>query len=187
MKKGARTKRRLRLDLRCIGIEPTVPGAPIQSQYAALEPEQRKFARSTGRRLLREAGSIASAVAALDHLGVQQTTLTSTPPAAAPFRARSKKEIFEHFLRRWSPLTPPCPSCRMGNGFPKRSWPSREWADEVWAKQHDRDRLRVYACPVQPGFWHLGHTAYPNALVVAEDASIHSCCPAAACATGESA
>ena len=45
----------------------------------------------------------------------------------------------------------------MGNGYPKRSWPTREWADEVWEKQHDRDKMDVYACPVQPGFWHLGH------------------------------
>jgi hypothetical protein len=187
MKKGARPKRRLRLYLRCIGIEPTVPGVPIQSQYAALEPEQRKLARSTGRRLVREAGSVANAVAAMDHLGAQQTTLGSAPPAAAPSRARSRKEIFEQFRRRWSPLTPPCPSCRMANGFPKRSWPGREWADEVWAKQHDRDRLRVYACPVQPGFWHLGHIAYAIASVVLEEAFIPSCCPAVACETAESA
>jgi hypothetical protein len=45
----------------------------------------------------------------------------------------------------------------MGNGYPKRSWPTREWADEVWEKQHDRDKMDVYPCPVQPGFWHLGH------------------------------
>jgi hypothetical protein len=45
----------------------------------------------------------------------------------------------------------------MGNGFPKRSWPTREWAEEVWGRQHDLNILRVYACPVQPGFWHLGH------------------------------
>jgi hypothetical protein len=45
----------------------------------------------------------------------------------------------------------------MRNGFPKRSWPTREWANEVWGRQHDRDALRVYECPVQPGFWHLGH------------------------------
>jgi hypothetical protein len=45
----------------------------------------------------------------------------------------------------------------MGGGFPKRSWPSMKWAEEVWARQHDRDTLRVYECPAQPGFWHLGH------------------------------
>jgi hypothetical protein len=45
----------------------------------------------------------------------------------------------------------------MGNGFPKRSWPTREWAEEVRGRQHDLNILRVYACPVQPGFWHLGH------------------------------
>jgi hypothetical protein len=155
--KGARTKRRLKLYLRSIGIEPTASGAAIQ--YEALEAVQRKLARGAGRQLIREAGSIKKAVASLNHSGAREAIVSNTPPIIVPSRTRSKKEVFEHIRRRWSPLTPPCPSCQMGNGFPKRSWPSREWVDEVWANQHDRDRLRIYACPVQPGFWHLGHIA----------------------------
>jgi hypothetical protein len=51
----------------------------------------------------------------------------------------------------------------MGGGFPKRSWPSREWAEDVLGRQHDRDILRVFECPVQPGFWHLGHVGRQTA------------------------
>jgi hypothetical protein len=84
----------------------------------------------------------------------------SVPPVIASRRTQRltrREKRFQFISRNWSPHTPPCPSCRMGNGYPKRSWPTREWADEVWEKQHDRDKMDVYPCPVQPGFWHLGH------------------------------
>jgi hypothetical protein len=156
MKKGARTRRRVKLYLHSIGIGPTVAGA--LAQYSELEPEQRKLARKTGRQLVREAGSIKNAVAALINSPVlQESKVSNTPSIVAQSPTLSRKEVFDQIRRRWSPLTPPCHFCRMGNGFPKRSWPTREWADEVWAKQHDRDLLRVFECPTQPGFWHLGH------------------------------
>jgi hypothetical protein len=183
MKKGARMRRRIRLYLRSIGIEPTAAG-PL-TQYAELEPEQRKLARRTGRQRIREAGSITNAVAALDSPVVQESKLSSTPPVAAQSRNRSREKVFDQVRRRWSPMTPPCPSCRMRNGFPKRSWPTREWADEVWGRQHDRGILRVYECPAQPGFWHLGHISRPIASVVREEGSILP--PAVACETGEPA
>jgi hypothetical protein len=152
MKKGNRRVRRLGFYLRSIGIQPK---AGTQFQYDQLEQEQRKLARRTGRQLLIEFGSIAKAVVALSNHPVEDR-LAGNSPMIVP-RNRSREEQFLHNLSRWSPLTPPCPSCRMGCGFPKRSWPTREWADEVRGRQHDRDKLRVFACPAQPGFWHLGH------------------------------
>ena len=170
MKKGQRRARRMALYLSSIGIPP-VPSAGsykqwaavLQAQYNALEVGQRKLARQTGRRLLKESGSIAIAVASLANPVALQPLTVFTPVAP---RTRSREEQFDYIRRRWSALTPPCPSCRMRNGFPKRSWPTRKWADEVWGKQHDRDTLRVYECPVQPGFWHLGHIRSPVASVV---------------------
>jgi hypothetical protein len=160
--KGKRKAQRLALYLNSIGI-PLVPSASsyrrwaavLQTKYNALDPERRKLARRAGRHLIEQAGSIANALIALPNPIVLQPPANNAPPVAR--RAQSKEEQFTSISRRWSALTPPCPFCRMRSGFPKRSWPSREWADEVRERQHDRDSLRVYACPAQPGFWHLGH------------------------------
>ena len=167
MTHGQEVARRLVLYLSGIGITP-VPAASsykcwcaaLQIQYNALGVDQRRLARQTGRRLMREFGSIARAIASFPNL--QQTLVASPPPE--PPRTRTRQEQFLRKINRWSPLTPPCPSCRMGGGFPKRSWPSREWAEEVLARQHDRDTLRVFECPVQPDFWHLGHVRRRTAL-----------------------
>jgi hypothetical protein len=161
MTKGRPRARRLALYLTCIEI-PLAPmagtytkwAADLQAQYNALEVGQRKLARQVGRRLIKRAGSIAIALASLPD-PVVQLIQTDSPLGAT--RTRSRERQFDEVRERWSALTPPCPSCRMRNGFPKRSWPTREWADEVWRRQYDRDALRVYECPVQPGFWHLGH------------------------------
>jgi hypothetical protein len=130
--------------------------ADLHAQYHALEPGQRKLARKNGRRLIKEEGSIAKAMDTLKNSFVPQET-RSVPLVVALTRAQAREEAFKYISRRWSALTPPCPSCRMGSGFPKRSWPTREWAEEVRGRQHDHNILSVYACPVQPGFWHLGH------------------------------
>jgi hypothetical protein len=154
MNSSKRRSRRLALYLLCIGVRPWAAG--LQTQYNALEPGQRKLARKTGRRLIKEKGSIAKAIATLANpVVIQETRIV--PLVVSQTRAQAREEAFKYISRRWSALTPPCPSCRMGNGFPKRSWPTREWAEEVWGRQHDLNILRVYACPVQPGFWHLGH------------------------------
>jgi hypothetical protein len=160
--KGKRKAQRLALYLNSIGI-PLIPSvssyrrwaAVLQTQYNALDPERRKLARRTGRHLIKQAGSIANALAALASPIALQPPTNDAPPVARG--GPSREEQFNSICRLWSALTPPCPSCRMRNGFPKRSWPSREWADEVWERQHDRDSLRVYACPAQPDYWHLGH------------------------------
>jgi hypothetical protein len=154
MNSSKRRSRRLALYLLCIEVRPWAAG--LQTQYDALEPGQRKLARKTGRRLIKEEGSIAKAIATLTNpVVVQETRIV--PHLVSLTRAQAREEAFKYISRRWSALTPPCPSCRMGNGFPKRSWPTREWAEEVWGRQHDLNLLSVYACPVQPGFWHLGH------------------------------
>jgi hypothetical protein len=149
MKKGQRRARRMALYLSSIGIPP-VPSAGsykqwaavLQAQYNALEVGQRKLARQTGRRLFKESGSIAIAVASLANPVALQPEVGNSPPV--PPRTRSREDQFDNIRRRWSALTPPCPACRMRNGFSKRSWPTRKWADEVWGRQHDRDTLRVY-------------------------------------------
>ena len=163
-------KRRLKLYLRSIQIE---PGLNFLTQYDELAPEQRKLARLTGRRLIREAGSIAKAVAALKIPAIHDGEVSGTPSVAALTRAQFREKRFDQISQKWSPLTPACPSCRMGHGlFPKRSWPTREWAEEVWARQPDRHLMRVYACPVQPGFWHLGHISRASAPMLRKEGSI---------------
>ncbi len=140
--------------------------AALQVQYNALGVDERKLARETGRRLIREFGSIAGAIASFPNL---QQILAVIPPPAPP-RIRTWKERFLRKISRWSPLTPPCRKCRMMGGcFPKRSYPSRAWALEVWARQHDRNTLRLFECRAQRGWWHLGHVGRHTALVVPQE------------------
>ncbi len=174
MTKGKRKARRFALYLSSIGISPVLPCnsykqwvVALQAQYNALEVGQRKLARRAGRQLVRESGSIRIAAASLPTPVFVQTRAANAPTVRP--RPFSRDEQFNSILRRWSARTPPCPSCRMRNGFPKRSWPTREWADEVRGRQHDRDTLRVYECPVKPGLWHLGHIRPQVASVLIPD------------------
>ena len=112
MNKGKRRVRRLALYLCSIGIHPNAAGT--QSQYDQLEQQQRKLARRTGRQLIVEFGSIAKALAIASH--AVREALPANSISVLP-RIRSRQEQFLDNLSRWSPLTPPCPSCRMGNGF----------------------------------------------------------------------
>ena len=52
---------RLDFYMRCIGVQPKTCG--LQAQYNALDPEQQKLARRTGRRLIKKAGTLAKAAA----------------------------------------------------------------------------------------------------------------------------
>jgi hypothetical protein len=96
-----------------------------------------------------------------------------TAPTSPLFVCRTyvpiQRRIFQTHLQKLVCAYATCPSCRMGNGFPKRSWPTQDWANEVWGRQHDRDSLRVYACPVQQGYWHLGHIRRSNSSVFRPD------------------
>jgi hypothetical protein len=53
--------------------------------------------------------------------------------------------------------TPACSQCKLrGYDIPKRSWPSQEMADVVRLSLQD-SLMVTYACPVQPGYFHIGH------------------------------
>jgi hypothetical protein len=113
MNSSKRRSRRLALYLLCIGVRPWAAG--LQTQYNALEPGQRKLARKTGRRLIKERESIAKAIATLANpVVIQETRIV--PLVVSQTRAQAREEAFKYTSRRWSALTPPCPSCRMGNG-----------------------------------------------------------------------
>jgi hypothetical protein len=116
----------------------------LQIQYDHLEREQRRLARVEGRRLVREYGSVKLAAASIPIPQLQKPSLVQTISPDA-----GTKEKSADVLR--------CPSCRMHGGRHKRLWPSLERAEQVRRLQHDRDTLNAYACPVMPGFWHLGH------------------------------
>jgi hypothetical protein len=91
--------------------------AGLQTQYDALEPGQRKLARKTGRQLIQKEGSIAKAIATLTNpASVEETRIVLLVVSLT--RVQAREEAFKYISRRWSALTPPCPSCRMGNGFP---------------------------------------------------------------------
>lgn len=107
MKKGQRMARRMALYLSSIGVPPAPsPGSykqwavVLQAQYKALEVGQRKLARQTGRRLLKESGSIAIAVGSLTNPVALQPLTVFTP---VPPRTPSRDEQFDHIRRRWSP------------------------------------------------------------------------------------
>jgi hypothetical protein len=127
--------------------------ATLQAQYRELSEDQRTLARATGRKLIKESASLRAAAATLGSPLCLQVQASKSSTS----HGLSRAAIFALISQRWSPLTPPCPTCRMSGGFPKRSWPTREWAEEVWLRQHDRASIRIYSCPTQIGFWHLGH------------------------------
>ena len=142
--------RRISFYLISFGVQPRA----IYRQYAALK---QRLVLAAVRWLLQGGGSIEKPDAALTEPVVPEVRSASPVVAPRTSRLTRRQKRFQFISRNWSPLTPACPECKMGNGYPKRSWPTREWADEVWGKQHDRDRMDIYPCPVQPGFWHLGH------------------------------
>ncbi len=163
MKNAKHGALRLALYLHCVGIDPMPVGQSYRQQFAALlalyeslDIATRKNARRLGRQAMRNAGSLEKAAHGL-------IAETAHPPfidrkrIAVIIEQMPRKEMFKRIRNGWSRRTPPCVSCRMSNGFPKRSWPSREMAEDVRLRQHDRDTLRVYSCPAMPGFWHLGH------------------------------
>jgi hypothetical protein len=134
--------RRLSLYLRSIGRQ-------LHRQYVAIK---QRFARKTARRLFKE-----NANAALTQVVVHEARPAPPVVAPRPKRLTRKQKTFQYISRNWSSLTPACPECKMSTGYPKRSWPTREWAEEVRERQHDSHRLDIFPCPVQPGFFHLGH------------------------------
>jgi hypothetical protein len=148
---------RLALYLHCAEIVPRVTGrdcrrwvADLTAQFQTVAPELHERARTEGRRIIRDAHGLEKAachlVPASHHSGPR------------PSRWRRSYERYRRKMQTWPPETPPCKSCgirSLGN-LAKRSFRSRQEAEVVCAVQGD-PLLRAYPCPVQPGFWHLGH------------------------------
>ncbi len=127
----------------------------LEAQYEGLSAAQRQLARRQGRQLIKQAGDLMRAAALL---GIAPSIQTRAKPSLDLTRPLSKADKFELCRRRWPNLTPPCRSCLTTRyRFPKRCWPSHAVAEAVRNRQHDREMLRSYECPVQPGVWHLGH------------------------------
>lgn len=146
---------RLALYLSCVQISPQLSGhsyrdyeATLARQFQNLPTEIRREARRTGRRLIREANGLEAAAC----------HLVPAPRPQVIQQAKWQRRCARYLdgMRSWSAETPPCPQCRIFRILPKRSWPNREQAEAVRQRQND-PRLAVYECPVQPGFWHLGH------------------------------
>jgi hypothetical protein len=110
--------------------------------------EQRKEARRRGRKRIREAPGLRKAAGHLIPV--------SSPSAPRSGKWRRNYENYKRKMLLWPSETPPCPVCRMWGGLPKRSWPNWEQAEEIRIRQNDR-LLSLFECPVQRGFWHLGH------------------------------
>lgn len=149
---------RIAIFIECAGLAPIIRGATyngycrsLNEQYMSLEPEVRRRVRVEGRRRLREQGV---AEAAIRLIPVPRPVYNA--PTISPKRLQKLSSGYQEKMRSWPPETPPCPKCRIARRMPKRSWPTREMAEEVRLEQNDPD-LHVYACPAQPGFWHLGH------------------------------
>lgn len=154
MKLARRHALRFALYLDCAGVLPVFTGSSyrvyhyaLSGQLASLPPELRQQGRREGRKRIRELGGLALAA----------KHLVPAPSNGHPIVSTlSSREKCEQMILRWSPDSPPCPVCRMWAGLPKRSWPSREIAEAAYARSGDPG-LRVYPCPAQPRFWHLGH------------------------------
>lgn len=154
MNRKRRQAMRLALCLDSVNIKPAVCGGSyheycesLACQYGALPSDIRKIARREGRRRWKEAADME---AAAGHL----------VPMIAPIKGNGKykKKRLKYLqqMQEWPAETPPCPRCRIFADLPKRSWPSKEQAEVVCVSQND-PKLNVYKCPVQPGYWHLGH------------------------------
>jgi hypothetical protein len=157
---------RLALYLDCAGVAPILTGRGykqfrknLNQQLMALEPELRKQARRKGRKMICVAPGLEEAAS---HLIPD----LSHPPFGRE-KALSGYERCAQRILLWPPETPPCETCRMWGGFPKKTWGSFEKAEEVRLRQNDSG-LRAFECPSQPGSWHLGHVKTNSPLSVGD-------------------
>lgn len=152
---------RLALYLNCSDVVPVINGstykeycAALNTQLMALETDMRTRGRREGRKLIREAPGLEKAAG----------HLVPVPPRTLPRPGRWQRRCdrYERKMRLWLPETPPCPGCRIIGRLAKRSYPTFAMAEEVCQLQND-PLLQVYACPVVPGYYHLGHPRPQNA------------------------
>jgi hypothetical protein len=143
---------RLALYLDSVGQTPNVSGETyperinsLMGQFQRLSAEQRKEARLLAKVRIRQCGDLDAAA----------SYLVPTPGKAVRHEMRLQKR--REKPSQWPLETPACPQCKVrGFDIPKRFWHSQEMADSI--RLSLRDPLMVtYACPVQPGYFHLGH------------------------------
>lgn len=153
MNKTRRRALRLALYFDVIHIRPQIIGdsykeyvEAFEQQYRALPESLRNTARIKAHKLIKDDGLEISAA----HL----VPAVRTPPTTG--KMQTTKWKYRRMMQFWPPETPPCPQCRILGCLPKRSWPSKEQAEAVRSHQNE-PKLEVYSCPVQPGYWHLGH------------------------------
>jgi hypothetical protein len=124
----------------------------LMDQFQRLPEEQRKEARRLGRIRIRECGDLD---AAAGHL-------VPMPTQAARHQLRLQKR--REKASQWPADTPACTQCKVrGFKIPKRSWPSEEMAEKVQLSLGD-PFVVTYPCPVQPGYYHLGHRKVRKAI-----------------------
>jgi hypothetical protein len=117
----------------------------LMGQFQRLSVEQRKEARRLGRIRIRECGDLDAAAG----------YLVPVPTKAIRHELRLQKR--REKASQWPAEMPACPQCKVrGFHIPKRSWPSQEMAEAVRLSLGD-PLLVTYPCPVQPGYYHLGH------------------------------
>jgi hypothetical protein len=122
----------------------------LTRQFQQLQAEQREEAKRLGRMRIRECGDLEAAVGHLVPVPAKVARMERA------FQRRREK------ARQWPPEAPACPECKVrGYDIPKRSWPSQEMAEVILLSLRD-PQMVTYRCPVQPGFWHLGHTKARN-------------------------
>ncbi len=117
-------------------------------QFQKLSVEQRKEARRLGRIRIRNSASLDAVAGCLPAM------------TARALRQEIRFQRRRDTARHWPPGTPACFQCKWrvsGHDVPKRSWPSREMADAVRISLRD-PRMVTYVCPVQPGYFHIGHS-----------------------------
>lgn len=143
---------RLALYIHSLQLTPNVSGKSysecvgnLMRQFQKLPDEQRKEGKRLGRIRIREGGGLDAAAGDL------------VPVPAKVLRQEIRLKKRREKASQWPADTPACFQCKVrGYDIPKRCWPSQEMADAV--RLSLRDPLIVtYACPVQPGYLHLGH------------------------------
>lgn len=147
---------RLALYLNSIQQTPNVSGnnyreyvVNLSRQFQQLAAEERKDAKRLGRMRIRECGDLDAVASHLVPVPTKKIRLELA------FQKRREK------AGRWPRRRRRVRGARSGDmTFPNGPGRRRKWPKRYGSL---RDSLMVtYPCPVQPGFWHLGHRKTPK-------------------------
>ena len=137
----------------------------LQQQYQELrlrlDPKVIAEAKSGARDMIRRktlaiaAGDLVPIVAPTPRRASEKPIPPNRVAAKGSFK--KNRERLETFFETMAGVVPKCPKCRMRCGLPKKSWPTREMAYECRERCPDPAEVNVYECPLQVGFWHVGH------------------------------